>query len=66
VTKLQRRLIILADEWLGVLLCSWAWHVHREVFWYVFGAWFTAVYVISYPLHWIRSRREAIEARGKL
>ena len=54
VTIFQRRLFIFADEWLGVALCCWCWHVHREVFWPVLIAWAIAIYVFGYIPYWMR------------
>ncbi len=53
MTKLQARLIILADEWLGIALLTFLWRSgDREAFWWVLSTWTILVYGVSYPLYW--------------
>lgn len=49
----QRRLIILIDEWLGILLCCWTYHAHREAFWPVFAAFVVLTYFFGYIPYWV-------------
>lgn len=59
MTARTRRLIILADEWLGIVLLTYLWRAgERAAFWWVFGAWAFAVYFVSYPLYWLWLRRQ--------
>jgi hypothetical protein len=53
VTQAQRRLFILVDEWLGVVLLCWLWHAHREAFWPVAGLWGVFVYGFGYVPYWL-------------
>lgn len=52
MTPFQRRLFILLDEWLGVLLLYHLRSSHDPFFWPVLAVWVVAVYFVSYPLHW--------------
>jgi hypothetical protein len=52
MTKIQARLVIMADEWLGAALCLYLWRMHDEAFWPVLSIWATLVYLVSYPLYW--------------
>jgi hypothetical protein len=51
MTPFQRRVFILIDEWLGILLCVYLWRTHDSAFWTVFIMWTSVVYGCSYPLH---------------
>jgi hypothetical protein len=57
MSALERRLIILVDEWLWIGLCTYLWHAHREAFWPVFAAGVVLVYAVSYPLYFMWRRR---------
>jgi hypothetical protein len=54
-------MFILADEWLGVVLCLYLWKTEDRAFWPVLITWAVLVYAISYPWYWLSYRQRSAE-----